>query len=285
MSSLPSKVLLYPQTFLFPDKVKLILSHISRLIFLKLPKTEEILEKMYKDLNFSWKEKISFLEFKKDLNIDWHQIEKEVKSIEEWGLNFRTPENLKYFSHFRELVEDTLEEIFINLKKKELEVEQINFKRSLIILILGERLDYSLYELDKSLESMEQRLNQIFEERIIGEDYTFERTIDIDFEGISKISFSQEELSNLSLRIFSWKILGNYLDWSKWVGLNSLLITEKDIIENWKEKFYFEKEKTSIKKLEIYNFKNSLFDLLGFSPSFSSNISPSETKVIFLNKN
>lgn len=285
MSNFPSELLLYPQTFLFPDKAKLILPHISKLIFLKLPKTEEILEKIYKDLDFPWKEKISFLEFKRDLNINWDQILNEVKSIEEWGLNFRTPENLKYFSHFREAVEETLEEIFPTVKKKKRDVEQADLKRSLIILILAERLDYSLYELDKSLEEIDQQLSQIFEEKIIGEDHTFEKTLTTEFEEILKISFSQEELPNLLLRISSWKTLGNYIDWDKWKALNSLLITEREIIEDWKEKFSFEKEKVEIEKLEIYNFKKPFVDLLGFSENFSSNIYFSETRVIFLNKN
>lgn len=284
MSFFPSELLLYPQTFLFPDKAKLILSQVSKLIFLKLPKTEEILEKVYKDLDFPWKEKIFFLEFKSDLSIDWDRILKEVISIEEWGLNFRTPENLKYFSHFREVVEDTLEEIFPTLKEKKRYVEQVEIRRALIVLILAERLDYSLYELDKSLKDIEQQLDQIFEEKIIGEDYTFEKSLETEFEEILKISFSQEELPNLSLRISSWKILGKYINWNEWKSLNSLLITEKDIIEDWKEKFSFEKEKTPIENFEIYNFKNSIFDLLGFSEKNSLNIS-SETRVILLNKN
>ncbi len=284
MSFFPSELLLYPQTFLFPDKAKLILSQVSKLILLKLPKTREILEKVYKDLDFPWKEKIFFLEFKSDLSIDWDRILKEVISIEEWGLNFRTPENLKYFSHFREVVEDTLEEIFPTLKEKKRYVEQVEIRRALIVLILAERLDYSLYELDKSLKDIEQQLDQIFEEKIIGEDYTFEKSLETEFEEILKISFSQEELPNLSLRISSWKILGKYINWNEWKSLNSLLITEKDIIEDWKEKFSFEKEKTPIENFEIYNFKNSIFDLLGFSEKNSLNIS-SETRVILLNKN
>ena len=105
----PQKLLLYPQSFLSPEKAIKVLPLVSKIVFLKLSKTEELMENIYKDLPISWKEKIIFLEFKKEIKVDWNQLNREVDIIEEWGLNFRTPEILKYFSQFKETLEDSLE--------------------------------------------------------------------------------------------------------------------------------------------------------------------------------
>lgn len=113
-------------------------------------------------------ERINFLEFREDIKIDWNEISKEIDVIEEWGLNFRTPENLKYFSQFKEILEESLESIFpLNNpeKNKNKFYKELEIKRALIILSLAESLDFKMYEVEKSLKEMEEKYNQMFEEK------------------------------------------------------------------------------------------------------------------------
>ena len=280
MTNLPQKLLLYPQSFLSPEKVVKVFPLVSKIVFLKLSKTEDLIENIYKDLPISWKEKITFLGFKKEIKIDWNQLSREIDVIEEWGLNFRTPETLKYFSQFKETLEDSLENIYPSFNKKEEKTkEETEIKRALILLCLAEKLDYRLYEIEKSLKEMENRYNQIFEEKIIGEDETFEKILDIK-EPLTNYLF-EEELPNLNLRIFAWKLIGKYLDWESLYPLNDLLITEKKLLEDWKEKFIFEKEKFLNEEMEFYKFKASLSEILEI-PENNFLKASSETGVLFL---
>ena len=283
MSAFPSELLLYPQTFLAPEKIVKIFPIISKIIIIKLPKTFNILENIYKELTIPWKEKINFLEFRENIRIDWNEISKEIDVIEEWGLNFRTPENLKYFSQFKEILEESLEGIFpINNSEKNRNkfYKELEIKRALIVLSLAESLDFKMYEVEKSLKEMEEKYSQMFEEKIIGEDFTFEKILKIE-EPI--ISSSEEVLPNLSLRISAWKIIGEYLNWDSIPSLNNLLITEKELLDEWKEKFTFEKINLQSKEIEFYKFKASLFKILEISEDSSTKFSSPETGIVFLN--
>ena len=283
MSTFPSELLLYPQTFLAPEKIVKIFPIISKIIIIKLPKTLNILENIYKELTIPWKEKINFLEFRENIRIDWNEISKEIDVIEEWGLNFRTPENLKYFSQFKEILEESLEGIFpLNNSEKNRNkfYKELEIKRALIILSLAESLDFKMYEVEKSLKEMEEKYSQMFEEKIIGEDFTFEKILKIE-EPI--ISSSEGVLPNLSLRIFAWKIIGKYLNWDSISSLNNLLITEKELLDEWKEKFTFEKIDLQSKDIEFYKFKASLFKILEISEDSSTKFSSPETGIVFLN--
>ncbi|MCD6489447.1 MAG: hypothetical protein J7K20_01805 [Thermodesulfobacterium sp.] len=283
MLNLPSKLLLYPQTFIPSEIATKISPLVLKIVVIKLPRTLEIMETIYKDLSFSWKEVVTFLELKKEIKVNWEKIEKEVKSIEEWGLNFRTPENLKYFSQFKETLEDSLEEVFPSFSRKrakEKSDEELKIKRALILLCLAENLDFKLYEVEKSLRKMDKKYNQIFEEKIIGEDETFEKITNI--KEPLQMSFYNRELPNLNLRIFAWKLIGKYLDWDSVLPLNDILITDKNLLEEWKEKFSFEEEKVFNEEIKFYRFKTSIFEMLEISEvNFSE--SSSETGVVFLN--
>ena len=283
MSTFPSELLLYPQTFLAPEKIVKIFPIISKIIIIKLPKTFNILENIYKELTVPWKEKINFLEFRENIRIDWNEISREIDVIEEWGLNFRTPENLKYFSQFKEILEESLEGIFpLNNSEKNRNkfYKELEIKRALIILSLAESLDFKMYEVEKSLKEMEEKYSQMFEEKIIGEDFTFEKILKIE-EPI--ISSSEEVLPNLNLRISAWKIIGKYLNWDSIPSLNNLLITEKELLDEWKEKFTFEKIDLQSKDIEFYKFKASLFKILEISEDSSTKFSSPETGIVFLN--
>jgi len=281
MSEFPSKLLLYPQSLIFPEKAIKVFFLISNLVVLKLPKTLNITKEIYQDSVLPWQEKIIFLELKDEVKINWDQIDKEVDLIEEWGFNFRTPENLKYFSQFKETLEESLEGLFPSFNEKEKEEkskEEFKVRRALILLSLAEKLDFRLYEVEKSLKEMEKKYNQFFEEKIIGEDETFERIFHIENPLGGYLS---KELPNLKLRVSAWKIIGKYLNWESVHPLNNLLITEKELLEDWKDRFSFEKKREE-DKAEFYSFKASIFDLIGISIINSLKTYSSETGVLFL---
>jgi len=60
-----------------------------------------------------------------------------------------------------------------------------------------------------------------------------------------------------------------------------LLITEEKLLENWKEKFTFEKEKSLNGKIEFYKFKASLSEILEI-PENNFLKASAETRVLFL---
>ncbi|MCS7278598.1 MAG: hypothetical protein NZ530_00880 [Thermodesulfobacteriaceae bacterium] len=274
-------VLLYPQTFLFPLKLKKIFTYFSQVLLLKLPISD-------KRINF-WKEnhlfsKIKYLEVNKITKEEEEILRKEIKLVQEWGLNFRTPETLKYLMQFRKVTEDPLEEYLSIIKKnKESDraLEKLNqIKYALILLSLAEELDFSLYEVETSLEQVEKKLSEFFEEKVIGEDLTFERLISV--KNFSEEEISSETLSNLELRILSWKILIPHLNWMDFPFLKALLITEEDLIENWKETYDLKEETPVHPSIILYRFTSSLNDFLNLSKDIFS--FPEDETIIFFVK-
>jgi hypothetical protein len=276
--------LLYPQTFLFPKLGAKIFPFVSQIVALQLPTTFEVWERFYQESDLPWQEKISFLTLKQDVSIDWETLKKEAKNLQEWGLNFRTPENLKYFSHFKEVLKEALEEISPVIKgiKKASPQEETKIKQALITLLLAEELDAKLWEIFASLEKVDKQYSQIFEEKIIGEDFTFEKVMDIKYPFFDP-SLSFKNLSNLSSRIHAWKILVNHLNWASYRSLKSIIITDPALLGNWQEKYDFVKEKDlKEEKIEIYKFKTSLFQLLEIPSKSLQTYSQEEADVIFV---
>ncbi len=255
------RALLYPQTFLLPDFGKIILPYLSSIIVFQLPSTSEIWEKFYNNFPISWQEKLKFLTLKKDLSIDWEQLKKERKTLEEWGLNFRTPENLKYFSQFKEVLEESLETLLPTIKGvKNTSKQEVEIKKALITLLLAEDLDTKLYEVYISLKEIDQKYNEIFKEKIIGEDLTFQKILDIYYP-VSEPYIFFKNLSGLFSRINAWKTVGKYLEWGIYPNLSNLVITDIELLERWKDKFEFKEENIS-KEIKFYKFKASLFQIL-----------------------
>lgn len=259
-------LLLYPQTFLDPKKGKKIFSYIKTLAVLKLPETEENWEFFYKDLT-EWREVVKFLEFKSDLKQEFDQILKEVKVIEEWGYNFRTAENLRYFSQFKELVEESLIKIIGEIKRKEnREKRYLELKQALITLVLAEKLDLRTYEIEKELGDFERRYQETFKEKVIGEDFSFrplEEIIRLAHEPV----FLFKELSGLKTRKRAWRILGDLIEFSAVEKMEGLLITSEELFEEWRESYKGIFEGMKDNDIKILKIEISLEQLLGFSKS------------------
>jgi hypothetical protein len=148
--------------------------------------------------------------------------------------------------------------------------------------LLAEELDAKLWEIFASLEKVDKQYSQIFEEKIIGEDFTFEKVMDIKYPFFDP-SLSFKNLSNLSSRIHAWKILVNHLDWASYRSLKSIIITDPALLGNWQEKYDFVKEKDlKEEKIEIYKFKTSLFQLLEIPSKSLQTYSQEEADVIFV---
>lgn len=266
---LSDTVLLYPQTFLSPIKLDKAFQYFSQIITLKLPVTEKHTTFWRKTPFFS---KIKHLEIKKIKKEEEELLKKEINILQEWALNFRTPETLKYLMQFKRVTEDSLEEYLSIFKKNSsinTESEELKqIKRALILLSLAEELDFSLYEIENSLKQMEKKFYELFEEKIVGEDLTFEKllTVEAPFKGAS---FS-ENLVNLDLRVFSWKVLTPYLNWEKFPYLKALLVTEENLIETWKETLEILEETLINPELMAYQFNISFNEILGIPKEISS---------------
>lgn len=257
-------LLLYPQTFLDPKKGKKIFPYIKTLVVLKLPETKENWEFFYRDLT-EWRERVKFLEFKADLKQEVDQILKEVKVLEEWGYNFRTAENLRYFSQFKELVEESLIRIIGEIKGKESrEKRSLELKQALITLVLAEKLDLRTYEIEKEWIDFERRYQETFKEKVIGEDFSFrplDEMIKIAHEPISLV----EELPGLKARERAWRILGDSIEFSVMLKIEGLLVTSKELFEEWRENYKGVLEETKDSDIKILKIEISSEQLLGFS--------------------
>ncbi len=274
------KVLLYPQTFLYPSKLHKAFEYFSQIFLLKLPVSD-------RRFNF-WERnqllpKIKYLKIKKLSKKEEEVLEKEVRLLQEWGLNFRTPETLKYLMQFKKVTEDSLEE-YLSIFKRNQEIDEnfeevLRIKRALIILSLAEELDFFLYEVENSLKEVEAKLSEFFQEKIIGEDETFEKIL---FGRHPKEEFIfSENLFNLNLRVFSWKILLPHLNWDEVPFPKALLVTEKVLIENWQEMAGTLEEISLNSDIIFFRFNKPLKQLLDIPETFSFSF-PNETQVFLL---
>lgn len=253
--------LLYPQTFLFPTIAQKIFSLFSKILILKTPVTLEILDNTLKDTFPFWKEKIEFVFPNLGQKIDVEILKKEIQILEEWGLNFRTPENLKYFMQFKQTLEESLSGIFPkpeSQNKKENFKEWIEIKRALVILILAEKLDFSLYEIEKSLEILDRKYLEFFEKEILKKEIDFKILPEIRY--IENIYFPSYILYHLKHRVSAWKVLFPYLNLPK--NLNTLIITEESLIDKWEEKYKILKTEKIKENIKFYQISEPLSVLL-----------------------
>ncbi|HBT03417.1 MAG TPA: hypothetical protein DEA54_01215 [Thermodesulfobacterium commune] len=256
------QVLLYPQTFLGRKHLEKIIGLIEKLLVLDLGTTQENWLKFYHEKT-DLKEKVVFLGFKPDLEIDLEEVKKEVKSLEEWGYNFRTPENLRYFSQFKDVFENSLEDLLSAIKGgQRLKEDKFIIKSQIITLILAEKLDVSNYEIRVDLESLELKYQEVFKEKIVGEDFSFKPLEELNRLISSSVEL-QESLPNLEQRIKAWQTLGPYIDFSHASGLDGLIITSSELLESWQEKHTYSVKDEG--KFQVYEFKTKIEDLLGFS--------------------
>ncbi|WP_022855514.1 hypothetical protein [Thermodesulfobacterium thermophilum] len=256
------QVLLYPQTFLGVEQVEKVITLIERLLVLDLGTTKENWLKFYHEKT-DLKEKVVFLGFKPDLEIDLEEVKKEVAHLEEWGANFRTPENLRYFSQFRDVFENFLEDLLYAIKGvKTLQEDKFMVKSQIITLMLAEKLDVSTYEIKVDLESLELKYQEVFKEKIVGEDFSFKPLEELNRLVLSSIEV-QESLLNLEQRIKAWQTLGPYIDFNHASGLDGLIITSSELLESWQEKHTYSVKDEG--KFQVYEFKTKIEDLLGFS--------------------
>ncbi|WP_028841638.1 hypothetical protein [Thermodesulfobacterium hveragerdense] len=262
------QVLLYPQTFLGIEQVEKVIALTERLLVLDLGTTKENWLKFHQEKT-DLKEKVVFLGFNPDIGIDLEEVKKEVASLEEWGANFRTPENLRYFSQFRDVFENSLEDLLSAIKGvKTLKEDNVMIKSQIISLILAEKLDVFTYEIKKDLESLELKYQEVFKEKIVGEDFSFRPLEELNRLVSSSIE-AQESLPNLERRIKAWQTLGSYIDFSHASGLDGLIITSSDLLESWQEKYTYSVKDEG--ELKVYEFKITIADLLGFPTSLTTN--------------
>ena len=237
------EVLLFPQTW---DSYFFNLSEPKKLPFIKIH---------YLKLPFFNEENLQANQYLQPvyLKLPWEKesLKKEFLALCEWALNFRTPEVLKYYFSFKENVENFLEENFFYIplnpsKKEDFQTE----KNALFLLGLAEKLDREIDEIIKSLKKIEKKYNEIFDEKIIGEDITFTKLEDINFWQEPFFLYFKD-LFSLEKRLWAWKVLLSYINLPK---ISSLLITQEAVIEKISEKFLINlmEENEKYKVYEVY---------------------------------
>ncbi len=240
---LDDKVLLFPQTcfYCFFDEKEL---PFSQIYYLKLP-------------FFVTEENNRLVSIIPDLPWEENLLKKEFQALCDWGLNFRTPEVLKYFLTFKDRVEGLLEENlpYVSLKPPKKEPLQ-ELKNALFLLGLAEKFDREIKDIKESLESIEERYHHIFEEKIIGEDETFEELKEI--KNLPEPFIDFKSLSFLNERLVAWKIL---LPRITFPDLSSLLITERALIEKFAEVFEI-KELGSSQDFKIFSAQANIIELI-----------------------
>lgn len=262
-------LLLYLQTFLDYEKGEKVLSYLKSLYVLKLLETEKNWENFYQQLD-DWKKKVKFLEIKQEVKSIFSSLEREVQIIEEWGYNFRTPENLRYFSKFKDLVEESITKIVGKIKEtketKDEKREGLEIKQALITLVLAEKLDVKICEIQRELKNIEKIYQQTFKEKIIGEDFSFKPLEEVTKIAVESVIIS-EDLPGLKARENAWKMLSNIIDFNPIENLDGILITSKELFEEWKDRYEkdIEIEKNITANLKILEVKIPLSKLLGFS--------------------
>jgi len=253
-----NSVLLYPQTLLLPEIAEELKNYFKKLIILKLPTTEEHISQFFSNFEF-----FEFLEIRGIDEKFEQEIKKEITNIETWGLFFRTPETLKYFAQYKEVLQDSLEQIIPYLKKAEVQKEgtlkkQIDFKQALLILCLAESLDSKLLDVKTGLKKIEKKYQEVIKEKIIGEELG-------KFSEIQNVMESSEDrfqLLNLPLRISAWKKLFSYLNPQELKENSQVLITERTLLQDWIEDFEIIKEEKLSDFLRVFFLKASIPQLL-----------------------
>ncbi len=245
------KVLLFPQTcfYCFFDENGL---PFSKIYYLKLP-------------FFETKENDKLISIVPELPWEQELLKKEFQALCDWGLNFRTPEVLKYFLTFKDRVEGLVEETlpYVSLKPPKRDPLQ-SLKNAVFLLGLAEKFDREVKEIKQSLESLEEKYSHIFEEKIIGEDETFEELKEV--KNLSEPFIDFKSLSFLKERLAAWK---NLLPHITLPELSSILITEETLLEKFAEVFEV-KEIEEKENFKIFSAEADIIQLISFEKKSSS---------------
>ncbi|NPA40127.1 MAG: hypothetical protein GXO57_06775 [Thermodesulfobacteria bacterium] len=223
--------LLYPRTFVFNPRLEEILTqNFQRLFVVNLLSTQKRWKEFYSEEVF---DRLVFIDLISKLGIDQKELISQLENVKYWGISFRDPENLKYFSQFKNSLRDSMEELGLIFKnEEEKEEKDVSTFRAVLTLCLAEELDYELANIQKSLEVIDKRYKEVFEEKIIGEDPGYEKLIPstLDF---STGFFDFYQTYNLEARINSWNVLASELP----TEINALFFMEEELLDEWEENF------------------------------------------------
>ncbi|NPA39984.1 MAG: hypothetical protein GXO57_06045 [Thermodesulfobacteria bacterium] len=259
-----SAFLLFPQTLLFPEYEKSLEKISSSIVVLNLIYTESRWKALFSE---NLLKRVKFLNLfkllEKSFPVDVEELKKELELVKNWGTSFRDPENLRYFSQFKDTLREVLESLTpsISLKVKP-KVE--NIKPFLIALCLAEDFDFEASEVYLSVKNLKDRYQEVFKDKVIGEDLVFSPEevpkgfLETDLSKVYAFDFFQ--VYGLNTRVSAWKKLFPKIELP--FDKLGLLITDEALLENWEEELELKEEETYFK---LFKATNNLGSVLGFS--------------------
>lgn len=252
-----SKALLYPQSVFFPDRSLKFFEFVETIFIVELPNTKKILEKNQKRLNL---DKLEFLSLRETLKTIAVNLQKLAHELQAFGEYLRSPESFRYFFLHQELFEETYVDLF--REKKALSP----LERALLILMLAEKVDSDLWDVACALKDFGQVWKSFFEEKIIYKN-PYEETPSPFFRDFEEAD--REKLWNLNLRVQALRVVLPELNWEGVKDLNTLLITERELLEDLTEGMTLEREEFLAEGVSLRVFRERLNPKIGLPSEFN----------------
>lgn len=215
------KVFLYPQSLFYPPKLLKSLDYVEDIFLIELLKTKKRIEKRFPQLL----PKVKFLKFSEELPLSKELLSKVLEEMQNLALYLRTPDALRLYH----LHQDLFEESYPLFSKKA--TFNSPLEKAYLLLSVAEELDENLLEVALSLESFMHKWQEVFEEKILFKDVTLE---DLNSTGAIQ-EIEVEELWEIDKRIGALKFILPLLNWQEAKEVNTLLISEANILEELKE--------------------------------------------------
>ncbi|MCS7150514.1 MAG: hypothetical protein N2Z40_03820 [Caldimicrobium sp.] len=251
------KAFLYPQSIFFPDRSLKFFELVETIFVVELPNTKRIIEKHQKRLNL---DKLEFLSLRETLKSMAVNLQKLAHELQAFGEYLRYPESFRYFFLHQELFEETYVDLFRERKTL------CPLERALLILMLAEMVDSDLWDVTSALKDFEKVWKNLFEERIIYKN-PYEETPSPFFRAFEEAD--TEKLWNLNLRVQALRVILPELNWKGAKDLNTLLITERELLEDLTEGMSLEREELLTEGVCLKVFRESLNPKIGLPSEFN----------------
>lgn len=239
--------LLYPQNLFYPLKSLRVLDFVDKVFVFEFFDTSTYLQKFFPELQ----EKIGYISLRADEKLKLRDLPNILTNLQLFGEYIRTPENLSYYYLYQDLFEETFS---IKIRERDSSEE---IKRAFLILLLAENLDANLLEVEKALISFEEKWEKFFQKNILFEDQLYENL------AIREWVSGPENLWNLKRRVEALKRVIPFFCWEKVSFLDTLLITEADLLWEMKEEALILSETELSKGIYLLKTNKSLNKNLG----------------------
>lgn len=241
------RALLYPQNLFYPLKSLKAFDFVDKVFVFEFFNTSTYLQKFFPELQ----EKIGYISLKENEKLNLKDLPAILTNLQLFGEYLRTPENLAYYYLHQDLFEETFG---IKIKERD-SFEEI--KKAFLVLLLAEALDANLLEVEKAIISFEEKWDKFFQEKILFKDQVYETLATKEWER------DMENLWNLKRRVEALRRVMPLFNWGEVSFLDTLLITEGDLLLEIKEESSIVSETELSKGLYLLKMERSLNKKLG----------------------